>query len=311
MKIVVTGAAGFIASHMCDELLARGHEVAGYDNLSEGRMENMAACRRNRKFSFVRGDILELEKFASVCAGAQRIYHLAADPFVKESAEMPGRSFEQNVVGIFRVLEAARKKDVKEIVFTSTSTVYGDAVKIPTPEDAKLEPISNYGASKLAGEHYLAAFAHSYGMRGTAVRYANIFGERSGHGVMCDFYAKLKANPRELEILGDGKQDKSYLYISDCIAATILAADRQKAPFDAYNVGSREKHKVDEIARLMAGIMGLKPKFSYSGGKRGWVGDVPVMLLSTKKIEKLGWRPKVKFAEGVARYVKWLAAKKS
>ncbi|MFA6035650.1 MAG: NAD-dependent epimerase/dehydratase family protein [Candidatus Micrarchaeia archaeon] len=306
-KIVVTGSAGFIASHMCEALLAKGHEVVGYDNLSAGKMENMAECLRSPHFSFVRGDILNMEKFGEVCEGAEAVYHLAADPLVKESAERPMLSFEQNVIGTFRVLEAARRRGVKRVVFTSTSTVYGDAVKIPTPEESHLEPISNYGASKLACESYLGAYAHTYGMKCTAVRYANIYGERGGHGVMKDFYVKLIANPAELEILGNGKQDKSYLYVDDAVKATLLAAEKQKEPFNAYNVGSRHKHKVDEIARLISRELGLKPKFMYTGGKRGWIGDVSVMLLSTKKIEKLGWRESIGFEKGVRRYLSWLA----
>ncbi|VVC03277.1 GDP-L-fucose synthase [Candidatus Burarchaeum australiense] len=325
MKILVTGAAGFIGSHLVEALLARplsagaergpfpegkegGHEVVGYDNLCSGRMENLADASRSKRFSFIKGDILDPSKLVPACKGVERIYHLAADPLVKESAENPANSFEQNVVGTFRVLEAARLKGAKSFVLTSSSTVYGDAKEIPTPETAPLEPVSNYGASKLAGEHYCAAYAHTYGIRATAVRYANIFGERSGHGVMRDFYFKLKRNPKELEILGNGKQDKSYLYVEDAIEATLLAVERQKLAFDAFNIGSREKHKVDEIALLIAGIMRAKPKLAHGGGARGWAGDVPIMLLSTKKIERLGWRPKVKFEDGVKRYLDWLAA---
>ncbi|MDO8340098.1 MAG: GDP-mannose 4,6-dehydratase [Candidatus Burarchaeum sp.] len=307
-KILVTGAAGFIGSQLCDALLARGHEVMGYDNLCAGKMENLKGALKSKRFRFVRADILDEKKIADACTEVQTIYHLAADPVVKDSAERPGRSFEQNVAGTFRVLEAARKRGVKHFVLTSTSTVYGDAKEIPTPESAPLEPISNYGASKLAGEHYCASYAHTYGIRATAFRYANIFGERSGHGVMCDFYAKLRANPRELEILGDGKQDKSYLHVEDCIEASLLAVAKQRTVFEAYNIGSRKKYTVDELARIICKIMGVKPKFSYTGGKRGWVGDVPLMLLSTKKIEKLGWREKIGFEDGVRRYLKWLAA---
>jgi len=308
VRVLVTGAAGFIGSHLCEGLLAEGHEVTGYDNLSEGSLENLERARKSKKFAFVRGDILQESKLAEACAGAGAVYHLAADPRVKESAEKPRVSFEQNVIGTFNVLEAARKKDVKHTIFTSTSTVYGDAKVIPTPEDAHIEAISNYGASKLAGEYYIASYAHTYGIKGTALRYANIFGERAGHGVMRDFYFKLKANPDELEILGDGKQDKSYLHVSDCVSATLLAARKQKKVFDAFNVGSREKHKVDEIAKLIAEHMNLQPKFKYVGGKRGWVGDVPLMLLSTGKIERQGWKPEVKFKEGLGRYLDWLGS---
>src|SRR3990167_3799380 len=169
-KILVTGAAGFIGSHLCDVLLARGNEVVGYDNLCAGRMENLAVAQKSRKFSFIRGDILDERKIGAACTDVEIVHHLAADPLVKESAEMPGNSFEQNAVGTFRALEAARKKGAGRFVLTSTSTVYGDAKQIPTPETSPLEPISNYAASKLAGEHYCASYAHTYGIRATALR---------------------------------------------------------------------------------------------------------------------------------------------
>jgi len=307
VKIVVTGAAGFIGSHLCEALLARGHEVVGYDNLSAGKLENLQVARRSHRFAFIQGNILDLRRFEGACRGADVIYHLAADPLVKESAQNPVRCFEQNATGTFRVLEAARREDVGRFAFASTSAVYGDAKRIPTPENEPLMPISNYGASKVAGESYVQAYACAYGIRGTVLRYANIFGERSLHGVMRDFYFKLKQNPQELEILGDGMQDKSYLYVSDCVEATVIASKGQKGVYEAFNIGSRQKHTVKEIARLICSITGARPKFRYTGGKRGWTGDVPLMLLSTKKIEKLGWRERVRFEDGVRKYIAWLA----
>ncbi len=261
MKCLVTGAAGFIGSHLCDALLKAGHHVAGYDDLSAGKMENLAEAQKSKRFGFVRGNILQLKRLEEACDGVDVIYHFAADPFVKQSAENPVHSFEQNVVGTFNVLEAARRKEVKQFIFASTSTVYGDAEVIPTPEDAALQPISNYGASKVCGEQYVSSYAHTYGIKGTVLRYANIFGERSDHGVMRDFYFKLKAKPDELEILGNGKQNKSYLHISDCISATLLAASKQKSMFEPFNVGSREKHTVNEIAKTISKHMKLKPEF--------------------------------------------------
>jgi UDP-glucose 4-epimerase len=252
----------------------------------------------------IRNDLsMELE-------GMDAVFHLAADPDVRVSATNPGNSFDINVAGTFSILESCRKADVKRFVFPSTSTVYGEAKVIPTPETYQCVPISNYGASKLACEAYISSYAASYGIKGTSLRLANIYGERSTHGVMFDFYNKLKKDPKKLEILGDGKQDKSYLHVSECVGAFLTAWKNQKAQYDVFNVGSREKHNVDELARTMSKTMGLNPRFAYTGTPRGWVGDMKLMLLDTGKIEGLGWAPKTGFEEGVKRYLSWLSSSK-
>jgi len=204
MKTVITGGAGFIGSHLVDALVKEGHEVIVIDNYLSG------LSLKNEKAKYIDKDITK-DDIIEDLKGTESVFHLAADPNVKTSAENPSESFKLNTIGTFNVLEACRKADVKQIVFTSTSTVYGEAKVIPTPEDYPCEPISNYGASKLAGEAYLSSYSHSYGIKGTSLRYANIFGERSNHGVIFDFFHKLKKNPDKLEILGDGKQEKSYL----------------------------------------------------------------------------------------------------
>ena len=299
MKTVVTGGAGFIGSHLVDSLVSRGHEVIVIDNHLSG------LSYKNDKAKYVEKDITK-DNLTEDLEDTEAAFHLAADPNVKTSAEDPRRNFELNVLGTFNVLEACRKTDVKHVVFTSTSTVYGEAEKMPTPEDYPCEPISNYGASKLAGEAYLSSYANSYEIKGTSLRYANIFGERSNHGVMFDFFHKLKKNPKKLKILGDGKQEKSYLHIEDCIPATLTAFKKQKKNYDIFNVGSREKTTVNEIAELVSKELNVSPEFSYTGGERGWIGDVPVMLLDVKKLEALGWKPKISFKEGVKIYISWL-----
>ncbi len=299
MKCVVSGGAGFIASHLTDRLIADGHEVTVIDDLSSGKKENVHKDAR-----FIKKDIRKsIERELS---GTEVVFHFAADPDVRGSALAPARTFDLNVNGTFSVLESCRKSGVKDVVFASTSTVYGEAELIPTPESAPCAPISNYGASKLAGEAYLAAYAGSYGIRGTSLRFANIFGERSTHGVMCDFHKKLKKDPKTLEVLGNGKQDKSYLHVDDCISAVITAWKKQKARYDVFNVGSREKVRVDELTRLICKEMSLSPELKYTGTERGWIGDVRLMLLETKKLEQLGWKESVTFAEGVKRYIRWL-----
>jgi UDP-glucose 4-epimerase len=298
-KIVVTGGAGFIGSHLTDSLLSEGNEVFVVDNLSTGLKENVSDGAVLMKRD-IRHDLsLEL-------ADMDTVFHLAADPNVRESAIYPGNTFDTNVSGTFSLLESCRKADVKHVVLASTSTVYGETDVIPTPETHACTPISNYGASKLACEAFLSAYSKTYGMKGTVLRFANIFGERSTHGVMFDFYNKLKNNPREMEILGNGKQDKSYIHVSDSVSAVLMAWKGQKAQYDVYNVGSQEKRTVNELAEAMFKSLGLKPTIRYTGTPRGWVGDMKVMLLDTKKLEALGWKPKVGFEEGVGRYIRWL-----
>jgi UDP-glucose 4-epimerase len=304
--ILITGGTGFIGSNLANYFLSKGQYVTVFDNLSAGRIENLAPNLSTRNFNFIKGDVRDKEFINSSMKGAEEVYHLAADPSVKDSATDPEGSFRINVDGTFNVLEAARKNDVKKVVFTSSSTVYGETKVLPTPEDHPEIPISNYAASKVADEVYISSYAYTYGIKGVVLRLANIFGPPSAHGVMYDFYKKLQANPKKLEILGDGKQSKSYLYISDCIDAIALASRKQKKVYDYFNVGSTEMTTVDEVARSMCSVLGVKPKFVYTGGKRGWTGDVVKMLLSSKKIEKLGWKKKVSLREGVKRYIEWL-----
>jgi len=301
MRIAVTGGAGFIGSHLTDAFVSEGHEVLVIDDLSSGRKEYV-----NKKARFVKKDIRS--DLSGDLAGVETVFHLAADPDVRSSAANPQKSFDINVLGTFALLESCRKAGVKRVVFTSTSTVYGETDIIPTPESHPCNPISNYGASKLACEAYLASYAGTYGIKGTSLRLANIFGERSTHGVMFDFFNKLKKDPKKLEILGDGRQDKSYLHVSDCVSAVLIAWKKQKADYDVYNVGSKEKKTVDELARLMCKEMKLNPKFGHTGTQRGWVGDVKLMLLDTKKLEECGWKARVGFEEGAKRYLGWITS---
>ncbi len=301
MRIAVTGGAGFIGSHLTDTLLKQGHEVLVIDDLSSGKKENV-----NEDAELLLKD-MSRENITRDLKDVEAVFHMAADPDVRSSAKLPTKSFNQNVITTFRFLEACRKADMKHVVFASTSTVYGDADVVPTPEDYPCAPISNYGASKLACEAYCSSYSGSYGIKMTILRYANIFGERSDHGVMYDFYHKLKKTPKQLKILGDGKQDKSYLHVSDCVSASLTAFENQDRIYDAFNVGSSDKHDVNEIAKLVADSMKLKPEFEYAGGTRGWTGDVKLMLLDVRKIESLGWTEKLSFKEGVKRYVKWLS----
>ena len=297
---VVTGGAGFIGSHLVDTLVAQGNEVLVIDSLCSGQKANLARHLDSCKVRFIRRDLLG-EGWQDGIEGADRLFHLAADPDVRQSGLTPNPTIQNNIIATYRVLEAMRKSGVPEIVFTSTSTVYGDAQVIPTPESyTPLEPISVYGASKLACESLISAYSHSFGIRSWNFRFANIIGARSGHGVITDFVRKLRKNPAELEILGDGKQMKSYLEVHECIAAMLFAVGRARGTVNTFNIGSEDWIDVRSIAEIVCEEMHLsETEFRFTGGERGWVGDVPKMQLSIEKLKALRWKPQTGSAESV------------
>ena len=299
MFAVVTGGAGFIGSHLVDTLVAQGNEVLVIDSLCAGRRECIARHIDNGGARLVQADLLD-DGWQEHIAGADRVFHLAADPDVRQSAIDPEPTMQNNIMATYRVLEAMRKYGVPEIVFTSTSTVYGEATVIPTPEDyAPLLPVSVYGASKLACEALISSYCYSFGMKAWIYRFANIVGERSGHGVITDFIRKLKENPAELEILGDGKQVKSYLEVHECVAAMLFAL-RTKETVNIFNIGSEDWIDVTSIAEIVAEEMHLPDvKFRFTGGERGWVGDVPKMQLSIDRIKGKRWKPQLGSRESV------------
>lgn len=244
-------------------------------------------------------------------SGCDVVFHLAANPEVRMELNNPTECFRQNVQGTYSVLEAFAKTDAEKIVFTSTSAVYGDAIIRPTPEDySPMIPISLYAGSKLASEAMISAYCHTYGKHGIILRLANILGPRSTHGVVVDFVSRLRRNPRELQILGDGQQTKSYTHIDDCITSILVALKASKSRYDVYNVGSENQISATEIAKITADAMGLKnTMFKYLGGLsdgRGWVGDVKNMLLDVSKLKAEGWTPHYDSRESVKLTVKAL-----
>jgi len=310
---LVTGGAGFIGSHLVDVLMERGEEVCVFDNLSTGSLENIRHWLDTPNFTFIRGDLLnpiDLEKLD--IERYSLIFHFAANPEVKIGSTEPNTHFQQNIVATHNLLELIRKAGAQPtLIFSSTSTVYGEASKIPTPEDyAPLKPISTYGASKLACEALITAYAHTYGFKAVIYRLANIVGPRSRHGVIYDFVQKLKRNQEELEILGDGTQTKSYLHIKDCVDAILLGLENSTEQVEIFNVGSEDQIDVKTIAQIVIDEMKLKNvKLIYSGGVeggRGWKGDVKNMLLDITKLKALGWRPKLNSKEAVREAVKSL-----
>jgi len=300
MDVVVTGGAGFIGSHLVDALVARGDRVAVIDNLSAGTRENLAGHLERDTVTLVQADLLE-NGWEDHLEGADMVFHLAADPDVRQGAVTPERQVQQNIVATGRVLEAMRHHGIGNLAFTSTSTVYGEASVIPTPEEyTPMEPISVYGATKLACEALISAYSHSFGIRSCSFRFANIIGPRSGHGVIPDFIRKLRENPRELEILGDGFQTKSYLEVSECVRAMLFAVEHARDPVNVFNIGSEDWIDVTAIADIVVAALGhSRVKYSYTGGERGWVGDVPRMLLSVDRLKSLGWKPQMGSRESV------------
>jgi UDP-glucose 4-epimerase len=309
---VVTGGAGFIGSHLVDTLVARKSRVTVIDSLGSGSKKNLARHLGKGKVTLLVADLLG-DGWQDTFEGADRVWHLAADPDVRQSALAPEGPVSNNITATFRVLEAMRRYHVPEIAFTSTSTVYGEADVLPTPEEyTPLEPISIYGATKLACEALISAYCHSFSMRSWIFRFANIIGARSGHGVIPDFIKKLADNPRELPILGDGNQKKSYLEVQECVDAMLFATGYAGATVNTFNIGSEDWIDVKEIAGIVAKEMGLSGvRYSFTGGERGWVGDVPKMQLSIARMKALGWRPRHGSRESVRMAVAAILAEQN
>ncbi len=310
MRALVTGGAGFIGSHLVDRLLAEGREVVVYDNFSSGKREFI-----DKNVRIVEADMLDTSMLNSVLAeGFDEVFHLAANPDVRIGAENTKVHLEQNIMTTFNLIEAMRKAKARRLGFASTSTIYGEATKIPTPEDyGPLLPISNYGASKLACEALISSYSNNFGIKSVMWRFANIVGPRSTHGITFDFINKLKADPKKLSILGDGKQTKSYCYVQDAIDAMMHTWERAKANVEVFNVGSEDYIDVNVIAKTVINEMGLKDvKFEYTGGVdggRGWKGDIKVMKLSIDKLKDSGWKPKYDSVHAIKLTAKSLLGK--
>ncbi|MCD6473431.1 MAG: NAD-dependent epimerase/dehydratase family protein [Thermoplasmata archaeon] len=306
MKALVTGGAGFIGSHLIDALLKKGYNVACIDNFSSGKMEFIE--HNLDKIELIKGDLLNREDIKKALKNVDIVFHLAANPDVRLGVENTKVHFEQNILATYNLLEEMRLAGVKKIVFTSSSTVYGEAEKIPTPEHyGPLIPISLYGASKLAAEALITAYCHTFDMEAKIYRFANVVGPRSTHGVIYDFIHKLLRDKTKLEILGDGSQKKSYLYIDDCIDAMFFGLQSSKQ-VDIFNIGSEDWVNVKRIAEIVSQEMNLQPEFIFTGGidGRGWKGDVKIMKLDITKLKNMGWNPRYNSEEAVRMTAKWM-----
>ena len=301
-RYFVTGAAGFIGSHLVERLLADGNLVTGYDNLSLGKKEWIEPFMEDPRFTFVQADLLDLTTLTEAMRGHDIVFHLGANTDIPRGNLDPHIDFDNCIVATFDVLQAMRTTDVRYLLFASSSTAFGEAEVRPTPETVgPLLPISLYGAGKLAGEGLISAYCHLYDIKAWIFRFGNVVGARMGHGIIHDFIAKLQRNPKELEILGDGNQEKNYFLVEDCIDGMLFAFQHARdKPCDVFHLGTETTVKVAEIARIVAHETGLNNvRFRFTGGARGWPGDVPVVIYNVDKMRDLGWRAKCTSAEAV------------
>jgi len=307
LKAFVTGGAGFIGSSLVDRLLNDGHEVVCFDNLSTGQERFLESAKLSERFTFIKGDILNQEKLSRSMEGCNFVFHLAANADVRFGVNHPALDLQQNTIATFGVLEAMRANKITQIAFSSTGSIYGEAKVIPTPEDAPF-PIqtSLYGTSKLSGEGLIQAYCEGFGFQSWIFRFVSILGERYTHGHVFDFYKKLKHDPSTLEVLGNGKQRKSYLYIQDCIDAIFFAIEHAKENVNIYNLGTNEYCEVNHSISWICKELNVEPTLEYTGGDRGWIGDNPFIFLDTKKINSLGWKPKLTIQEAILKTVRYL-----
>lgn len=308
MKAFVTGGAGFIGSHLVDRLMEENNDVTVFDNLSSGRKEFIEHQIDKYDFEFVEADLLDLKGVKEAIKGHDIIFHLAANPEAMLGIEDTQLDLKQETIATYNVLESMRINKIKKIVFASSGTIYGETPVIPLSEDyGPVLPISLYGAGKLASEGLISAFCHTFDMQAWIFRFANIVGERGTHGVIFDFINKLKKNPRELEILGDGTQEKPYLYVLDCVEGIIFGLEKSNERVNVFTLGCDSSTDVTTIASMVVEEMGLKNvKFKYTGGDRGWPGDVPQVRFNCGRINKLGWKARYTSNEAVRLAVRVL-----
>ncbi|MGH9089807.1 MAG: NAD-dependent epimerase/dehydratase family protein [Acidimicrobiales bacterium] len=307
-RACITGGAGFIGSTLADRLASQGTEVVIVDDFRTGRREFLSGLLDRPGATLVEGDIRDGSILRKAMDGCDWVFHLQANADVRHGLEHPTLDLEQNTIATAEVLEAMRDCGVRQIAFSSTGSVYGEAEVFPTPEDAPF-PVqtSLYAASKLAGEGMIAAYAAGFDFTALIFRFVSVLGERYTHGHVFDFYRALRRDPTTLTVLGDGRQEKSYLYVQDCISAILAAAAHHhgRAGAAVYNLGTEETLLVDDSVALITAHMGVQPNVRHTGGRRGWVGDSPLIHLDTSRIRTLGWAPQVTIAQAVERTLSW------
>jgi UDP-glucose 4-epimerase len=307
VRFFVTGCAGFIGSNVTDRLLAGGHEVVGYDNLSTGQPVFLQHATGSERFMFVQADVLDTRSLTQAMRGAEFVFHLAANADVRFGTQHTRKDLEQNTIATVNVVEAMRQNEVRRIAYASTGSVYGEAQVFPTPETSPM-PVqtSLYGASKLAAEGFIEAFSEGFDFQVYIFRFVSILGERYTHGHVIDFYKQLQVHPDYLDVLGNGKQRKSYLYVQDCIDAMLLAIEKAENKINIFNLGTDEYCEVDDSISWICQHLGISPQRRYDGHDRGWVGDNPFIFLDCSAMRALGWRPRLSIREAVIRTITYL-----
>ena len=299
-KIIVTGCAGFIGSNLVDELLRLKNTVIGIDNLSTGQKKFIEEASKNKKFKFIKCDLLNFKKVKKIIRKADIIFHFAANADVRHGPYQTHKDLEQNTIVTYNVLEAMKVNNINNVVFCSTGSVYGEPKKFPTPEDVSFPTqTSFYGASKLAGEALIQAYCVAFNFNSWIFRFVSILGQRYTHGHVYDFVKQLKKNSKKLKVLGNGYQKKSYLHVDDCIKAIITATTKSSKKINIFNLGTNEYITVKDSIKVISKTLNVKPKLYFSGGIRGWIGDSPFIYLNNKKIRSLGWKPKLTIKESL------------
>lgn len=291
MRVLVTGGAGFIGSHLDDALIARGHHITVVDNLVLGRKENIAHLMDNPNFKFVEADILDADAMHKLFKEGdfEMVYHLAANSDIQKGGKDPMVDYQLTFNTTFQILQLLKEFEIKKFFFASTSAIFGETYDVLNEDYGPLKPVSNYGAGKLASEAFISAFSSTYGIQTWITRFPNVVGERFTHGVIYDFIKKLRNNPKELEVLGNGEQCKPYVYVKDLVEGILYVIDHASDKYNVYMLGSDSRTKVKEIAAMVIDEMGLDAQIKYTGGDRGWVGDVPEFRYDLTKVNTLGW----------------------
>jgi UDP-glucose 4-epimerase len=307
----VTGGAGFIGSHLVDRLLAEGNSVTVYDNLVSGSRENLKQHLGDKNFRFFEADLSDFSTLKKTIEGHEVVWHFAANAEAREGIDNTDLDLRIGTITTYNVLEAMRLNNIRKMVFSSSGTVFGETLPLPIAENyGPLLPISLYGASKLAGEGLITAFCHIFDMQAWIFRFANIVGSKATHGVVYDFIKKLRANPKELQILGDGTQEKPYLLVEDCIEGIFCAFHKSASQYNIFHLGCDTTSTVRTIAHTVVKEMGLNDvEFQYTGGSRGWRGDVAVFHFDSSKMAKLGWSAKHTSDEAIRLAVRRLLGK--
>lgn len=308
MKILVTGGAGFIASHLTEFLVSQGHEVTVLDNLSTGKVKHLDSVID--KITFVDGDIRDYALVDNLVPGVEMVFHFCCYSDIQQAFKTPEIYVDQNVLGCFNLLQTMRKYGVKKIAFPSSTTVLGNVRVAPTPETyGPLQPINMYGAGKLACEAIISGYVHAYEMQAWIFRFVNMIGGRMDHGAIFDFVRKIKNDPTKLQILGDGTSHRSFMLVDDCVSAIWHSIQNLNDTVNLIHIGNQDQINITRAAELTIQAMGLKDvKLEYTGSAVGWKGDVPTNYIATETLDRLGWKAERDSSGAVLEAARRLAA---